>query len=98
VLRGLGFLEEDFGRDCGALSGGWQMRVALATLLLRRPDVLLLDEPTNYLDLEARTWLEEFLVCPVPRSALNKNKNDDAVPREDGVAGTEYAATSAARC
>jgi ATP-binding cassette subfamily F protein 3 len=63
VLRGLGFLEEDFARDCGALSGGWQMRVALATLLLRRPDVLLLDEPTNYLDLEARNWLEEFLVA-----------------------------------
>ncbi len=61
VLRGLGFATADFDKDCGALSGGWQMRVALAEQLLRRPDVLLLDEPTNYLDLEARTWLEEFL-------------------------------------
>jgi ATP-binding cassette subfamily F protein 3 len=61
VLGGLGFSPSDLGRDCGEFSGGWQMRIALATLLLRRPDVLLLDEPTNHLDLEARTWLEEFL-------------------------------------
>ncbi len=61
VLCGLGFRPDDLGRDCAELSGGWQMRVALAQLLLRRPDVLLLDEPTNYLDLEARTWLEDFL-------------------------------------
>jgi ATP-binding cassette subfamily F protein 3 len=61
VLAGLGFRHEDFTRDVGTFSGGWQMRIALAQLLLRRPDVLLLDEPTNHLDLEARTWLEEFL-------------------------------------
>ena len=61
VLHGLGFTNADMDRDCSELSGGWQMRVALAQLLLKRPDVLLLDEPTNYLDLEARTWLEAFL-------------------------------------
>jgi len=61
VLSGLGFRAEDFSRDIGTFSGGWQMRVALAKILLRRPRVLLLDEPTNHLDLEARTWLEEFL-------------------------------------
>jgi ATP-binding cassette subfamily F protein 3 len=61
VLEGLGFRSSDHDRDLAELSGGWQMRAALAQLLLRRPDVLLLDEPTNYLDLEARTWLEEFL-------------------------------------
>ena len=61
VLAGLGFQPEDFGRDCGEFSGGWQMRIALAKLLLRRPELLLLDEPTNHLDLEARNWLEGFL-------------------------------------
>jgi ATP-binding cassette subfamily F protein 3 len=63
VLHGLGFVDADMDRDCGDLSGGWQMRVHLAQLLLRRPDLLLLDEPTNYLDLEARNWLEEFLAA-----------------------------------
>lgn len=61
VLAGLGFRQEDFGRDCSEFSGGWQMRIALATLLLRQPDLLLLDEPTNHLDIDARNWLEEFL-------------------------------------
>ncbi len=61
VLGGLGFRPADFERDCGEFSGGWQMRIALAKLLLQQPEVLLLDEPTNHLDLEARDWLEGFL-------------------------------------
>lgn len=61
VLIGLGFTESDFDRLTTEFSAGWRMRIALASVLLRRPDVLLLDEPTNYLDLEARDWLEEYL-------------------------------------
>ncbi len=61
VLTGLGFYRSDFEKDCEKFSGGWQMRIALAKILLEHPDILLLDEPTNYLDLEARNWLEEFL-------------------------------------
>jgi ATP-binding cassette subfamily F protein 3 len=62
VLAGLGFTEGDWARPTEVFSGGWQMRIALAKLLLQAPDVLLLDEPTNHLDLDATEWLEEFLV------------------------------------
>ena len=62
VLRGLGFRRSDLERKTEIFSGGWQMRIALAKLLLRRPHLLLLDEPTNHLDLDARNWLESFLV------------------------------------
>jgi ATP-binding cassette, subfamily F, member 3 len=63
VLRGLGFSPEDFDKPSETFSGGWQMRIALAKLLLTRPGLLLLDEPTNHLDLEARNWLEEYLAA-----------------------------------
>jgi ATPase subunit of ABC transporter with duplicated ATPase domains len=61
VLHGLGFDEERIEGDVGVLSGGWKMRVAMARVLLGRPDVLLMDEPTNHLDIESIIWLEEFL-------------------------------------
>ena len=61
VLAGLSFTEEMMDGDVGALSGGWKMRVALARILLMRPDVMLLDEPSNHLDLESLIWLEQFL-------------------------------------
>ncbi len=61
VLSGLGFSREDRLRMTDEFSGGWQMRIALAKILLESPDILLLDEPTNYLDIEARSWLEDYL-------------------------------------
>jgi ATPase subunit of ABC transporter with duplicated ATPase domains len=61
VLHGLGFEDDQIDGDVGALSGGWKMRVALARVLLGRPDVLLMDEPTNHLDIESIIWLEQFL-------------------------------------
>src|SRR6266850_335674 len=61
VLHGLGFDDERIDADVGELSGGWKMRVAMARVLLGRPDVLLMDEPTNHLDIESIIWLEEFL-------------------------------------
>ena len=61
ILSGLGFAPRDFQRPCSEFSGGWQMRIALAKLFLRRPDLLLLDEPTNHLDLESVQWLRGFI-------------------------------------
>ena len=62
TLLGLGFERKDFTRKTSELSGGWRMRIELAKILLRRPDVILLDEPTNHLDIESIQWLEEFLI------------------------------------
>ena len=61
TLLGLGFERTDFGRPTSEFSGGWRMRIELAKLLLKKPDVFLLDEPTNHLDIESIQWLEDFL-------------------------------------
>lgn len=62
ILQGLGFSRDDFQRNTNEFSGGWRMRIELAKMLLRRPDVILLDEPTNHLDIDSIQWLEEFLI------------------------------------
>jgi ATP-binding cassette, subfamily F, member 3 len=61
VLKGLGFREKDFTRDCAEFSGGWQMRIAMARLFLQEPEILLLDEPTNHLDIGTQLWVENYL-------------------------------------
>ncbi|RZK47015.1 MAG: ABC-F family ATP-binding cassette domain-containing protein, partial [Pedobacter sp.] len=62
VLKGLGFLRSDFGRQTSEFSGGWRMRIELAKILLKKPDLILLDEPTNHMDIESIQWLEDFLL------------------------------------
>ena len=80
VLHGLGFPDEQIDGDVGALSGGWKMRVAMARVLLGRPDVLLMDEPTNHLDIESIIWLEEFLKA-MPGSLLMTSHDRDFMNR-----------------
>ena len=61
ILHGMGFSESDFKRDTGEFSGGWQMRIALAKLLLQNPSLIILDEPTNHLDIVSQHWVEQYL-------------------------------------
>ncbi|HOF04523.1 MAG TPA: ABC-F family ATP-binding cassette domain-containing protein [Syntrophales bacterium] len=61
ILKGFGFREQDFHRNCGEFSGGWKMRILLSAILLSQPDIMLLDEPTNHLDTESMEWLESYL-------------------------------------
>jgi ATPase subunit of ABC transporter with duplicated ATPase domains len=80
VLHGLGFEDERIDGDVGALSGGWKMRVAMARVLLGRPDVLLMDEPTNHLDIESIIWLEAFLKS-LPGALLMTSHDRDFMNR-----------------
>ena len=76
VLHGLGFDDERIDGDVGALSGGWKMRVAMARVLLGRPDILLMDEPTNHLDIESIIWLEEFLTSQTGALFMTSHDRD----------------------
>jgi ATPase subunit of ABC transporter with duplicated ATPase domains len=76
VLHGLGFGDEHIDGDVGALSGGWKMRVAMARVLLGRPDVLLMDEPTNHLDIESIIWLERFLTSQAGALFMTSHDRD----------------------
>src|SRR5471032_3322746 len=80
VLLGLGFEDDQIDGDVGALSGGWKMRVAMARVLLGRPDVLLMDEPTNHLDIESIIWLESFLKS-LPGSLMMTSHDRDFMNR-----------------
>src|SRR5687768_5020296 len=80
VLHGLGFDDSRIDGDVGALSGGWKMRVAMARVLLGRPDVLLMDEPTNHLDIESIIWLEDFLKS-LPGALLMTSHDKDFMNR-----------------
>ena len=96
VLAGLSFSQEMMDGDVGALSGGWKMRVALARILLMRPDVMLLDEPSNHLDLESLIWLEQFLkghegvLLMTSHDREFMNRIVDKVVEIDGGALTAY--------
>ncbi len=99
VLNGLGFANQDFDRPCDHFSGGWQMRIALAKLLLQNPDLLLLDEPTNHLDIETIEWFEDYLirydgaVLMVSHDRQFINRICDRIVELDHNALTEYTGT-----
>ncbi len=99
TLAGLGFGEEEMGRDVATFSGGWMMRIALARLLLRAPDVLLLDEPTNHLDLDSIAWFEGVLAEYASAVLIVSHDRDfldatcNRIAELDGGTLTEYAGT-----
>ncbi len=83
VLHGLGFDDDRIDADVGTLSGGWKMRVAMARVLIGRPDVLLMDEPTNHLDIESIVWLERFLTSRPGRAAHDLARSGVHEPNRD---------------
>jgi ATPase subunit of ABC transporter with duplicated ATPase domains len=97
VLHGLGFDDERIDGDVGALSGGWKMRVAMARVLLGRPDVLLMDEPTNHLDIESIIWLERFLTsqpCALLMTSHDREFMNRVVSKVAEIDGGEIAVYS----